>query len=408
MKFEEIGIEAPVLDGLEAMGFKEATPIQEKAIPIILENKDLIACAQTGTGKTAAFLLPVLQKINKKNLEGQHINTVIIAPTRELALQIDNQVQGLGYFLGTSSIAVYGGGDGSSWDIQKKALVKGADVIVATPGRMIAHINQEYVDLSSVEHFILDEADRMLDMGFYDDIKKIMKGLPEKRQNLMFSATMPSKIRKLAAEVLTEPEEINIAISKPAERIVQAAFMTYDNQKTGLLSHLLKAKTLSSVIVFTSRKSSVDRLIRAFAEEGIEASGIHSGLEQNVREQVLRDFTNKKISVIVATDVLSRGIDIVGIDMVVNYDVPQDAEDYVHRIGRTARASSAGVAFTFINEDDVFRFSRIEKLIETEVRKIKLPTHLGEGPEYNPSTANRKSSFKGGGRKGGGGGGRRR
>lgn len=399
MRFEEIGIHPPVLDGLEAMGFENATPIQEQAIPLILDNKDLIACAQTGTGKTAAFLLPVLQKISDKEHDGSKINTVIIAPTRELAMQIDNQIQGLGYYLGISSIAVYGGGDGSSWDVQKKALVKGADIIVATPGRFIAHINQEYVDLSPVEHFILDEADRMLDMGFYDDIKKIMNCLPEKRQNLMFSATMPPKIRKLASEVLKDPSEINIAISKPAERILQAAFLTYDNQKTGLLSHLLKAKKLTSVIVFTSRKTSVDRLISAFKKEGIIASGIHSGLEQDKREEVLRDFTNRKINIIVATDVLSRGIDIEGIDMVVNYDVPQDAEDYVHRIGRTARASSDGVAFTFINEDDVNRFHRIERLIETEIRKIKLPSYLGEGPEYKPFSGPKRGARKFSGKK---------
>ena len=375
------------------MGFEEATPIQEKAIPVILDERDLIACAQTGTGKTAAFLLPILQKIHQKEHGDGTINTLIIAPTRELAVQIDNQIQGLGYFLGVSSLAVYGGGDGSSWDVQKKALIKGADVIVATPGRMIAHINQEYVDLSKVEHFVLDEADRMLDMGFYDDIKKIMNCLPVKRQNLMFSATMPPKIRKLAGEVLNDPDEINIAISKPAERIMQAAFMAHDHQKTGLLSHLLKAKKLTSVIIFTYRKSSVDNLIREFKKEGIIASGIHSGLEQHERERVLRDFTNREINIIVATDVLSRGIDIEGIDMVVNYDVPQDAEDYVHRIGRTARASSDGVAFTFINEDDIHRFHRIEKLIETEIRKVKIPGYLGEGPEYN-TNARPKRSFR--------------
>lgn len=396
MKFKEIGIENPVLEGVESMGFEEATPIQQQAIPQILKNRDLIACAQTGTGKTAAFLLPVMQKIHQKAKSGK-IDTVIISPTRELAIQIDNQIQGLGYFLDVGSIPVYGGGDGSSWDTQKRALVDGADIVVATPGRLIAHIQQEYVDFSQVNHFILDEADRMLDMGFYDDIKLIMKQLPKKRQNLMFSATMPPKIRKLAKEVLVEPEEISIAISKPAENIVQAAFLTYDGQKADLLKHLLSAKELQSVIVFSSRKNAVDQLTREFKKMGIKAEAIHSGLEQDRREEVLRDFVNRKINVMVATDVLSRGIDIEGIDMVVNYNVPQDAEDYVHRIGRTARASANGIAFTFINEEEGYLFRKIEKLIEREVRKVKLPAHLGDGPEYTSAKPldKRRNTFKG-------------
>lgn len=388
MKFKDLGIHNPVLEGVEAMGFEEATPIQEQAIPVILNNKDLLACAQTGTGKTAAFLLPVLQKISDASGDASgdgSINTLIIVPTRELAVQIDNQIQGLGYFVGVSSIAIYGGGDGSSWDNQKKALVKGADIIVATPGRFIAHINQEYVKLDTVKHFILDEADRMLDMGFYDDIKLIMKHLPQKRQNLMFSATMPPNIRKLTNEVLKEPEQISLAMSKPAENILQAAFLTYDGQKAELLKHLLQARKMNSVIVFSSKKASVDQLTREFKKLGIQAEAIHSGLEQSKREQVLQDFTNKQIHVLVATDVVSRGIDITGIEMVVNYNVPQDAEDYVHRIGRTARASSDGIAFTFINEDDMNRFGKIEKLIEKEIRKVKLPAHLGDGPTYDPN-----------------------
>jgi ATP-dependent RNA helicase RhlE len=397
LKFKEIGIENPVLEGVEAMGFEEATPIQEQAIPEILNNKDLIACAQTGTGKTAAFLLPVMQKIHKEGNNGK-ISTVIISPTRELAVQIDNQIQGLGYFLSISSIAVYGGGDGSSWDTQKRALVDGADIVVATPGRLIAHMQQEYVDFSHVKHFILDEADRMLDMGFYDDIKLIMEKMPKERQNLMFSATMPSKIRKLAKEVLVNPIEISIAISKPAENIVQAAFLAHDGQKAELLKHLLSAKPLKSVIVFTSRKSSVDQLTREFKKMGIKAEAIHSGLEQAKREEVLREFINRNVNVMVATDVLSRGIDIEGIDMVVNYNVPQDAEDYVHRIGRTARASADGIAFTFINAEEGYLFRKIEALIEREVRKVKLPAHLGEGPEYTtnkPFDKRRNGGFQG-------------
>lgn len=390
MKFKEVGIHSPVLDGVDAMGFENTTPIQEKAIPIILQNKDLIACAQTGTGKTAAFLLPTMQQIHDQSDHGS-IDALVVVPTRELAIQIDQQIQGLGYFVETSSLAVYGGGDGMSWDVQKKALLKGANIIIATPGRMIAHLNQEYVDLSKVKHFILDEADRMLDMGFYDDLMKIMKFIPKDCQRLMFSATMPPKIRKLAKEVLNDPEEINIAISKPSENILQGAFMIYDTQKPELIKHIFSAKKLDSVIVFLSRKSEVDKIARTINKLGISAAPIHSGLEQKKREDVLQDFINKKINVLVATDVMSRGIDIKGIDMVINYNVPGDAADYVHRIGRTGRADAKGVAFTFVNEEDMYNFSNIEELIGKEIQKVKIPEHIGEGPEYNPKA----KSFKG-------------
>lgn len=391
LKFKEVGIQSPVLESVEAMGYETTTPIQEQAIPIILNGKDLIACAQTGTGKTAAFLLPTIQQIQAQEDHGS-IDALVIVPTRELAIQIDQQIQGLGYFVNISSLAIYGGGDGTSWDVQKKALVNGANVIIATPGRLIAHLNQEYVDLSKVKHFILDEADRMLDMGFYDDIKKIMEGLPAKRQNLMFSATMPPKMRKLAKEVLNEPEELNIAISKPSAAIVQAAFMVYDGQKLDLIKHLLKAKPLESVFVFLSKKSEVDRAAAEIKKIGINAEAIHSGLEQSRREVVLQEFINKKINVLVATDVMSRGIDIKGIDMVINYNVPGDAEDYVHRIGRTGRAEAKGIAFTFVNEEDMFKFSKIEELIEKDIRKVSLPEYIGEGPEYNPKAS---SKFRG-------------
>lgn len=388
MDFKEAGIHSPVLDGVEAMGFTKTTPIQEKAIPVILQNKDLIGCAQTGTGKTAAFLLPTLQQIDDQKTHGT-IDALVIVPTRELAIQIDQQIQGLGYFVEVSSLPVYGGGDGVSWDIQKKALIKGANIIIATPGRLIAHLQQEYVDLTKVRHFILDEADRMLDMGFYDDIKLIMKTLPKKRQTLLFSATMPPKIRKLAQEVLTDPEEISIAISKPSESIVQAAFMTYDGQKLELIKHLLSAKKMDNVIVFLSKKAQVDQVARELKKLGLNAAPIHSGLEQKKREEVLQEYVNKNINVLVATDVMSRGIDIKGIDMVINYNVPQDAADYVHRIGRTGRAEANGIAFTFINEEDMYNFNNIEELIGKEVRKVNLPAHIGEGPEYNP-----KATFK--------------
>ncbi|MEO9966557.1 MAG: DEAD/DEAH box helicase [Reichenbachiella sp.] len=396
MKFKEVGIHPPVLDGVDAMGFENTTPIQEKAIPIVLQNKDLIACAQTGTGKTAAFLLPTMQQINDQTDHG-NIDALVVVPTRELSVQIDQQIQGLGYFVETSSLAVYGGGDGANWDVQKKALIKGANIIIATPGRLIAHINQEYVDLSKVKHFILDEADRMLDMGFYDDLMKIIKHIPKDCQRLMFSATMPPKIRKLAKEILKDPEEINIAISKPSENILQGAFMIYDGQKPDLIKHIFSAKKMDSVIVFLSRKSEVDKIAREISSLGINAAPIHSGLEQAKRESVLQDFINKKINVLVATDVMSRGIDIKEIDMVINYNVPGDPADYVHRIGRTGRADANGVAFTFVNQEDMYNFSNIETLIGKEVQKIKLPEHIGEGPAYDPKKTY-KPSRGGGGR----------
>jgi superfamily II DNA/RNA helicase len=367
------------------MGFEKPTPIQEQAIPFILNNKDLIACAQTGTGKTAAFVLPVLNKIAKANTSTT--NALIIVPTRELALQIDQAIQGFSYFTSASSIAIYGGGDGSSFENEKRALTQGANIIIATPGRLMAHLNMGYVKLDHLQHLILDEADRMLDMGFVDDILKITTYLPKQKQTLMFSATMPPKIRTLATKLLVNPEQISISISKPAEGVMQGAYLTYDTQKNNLIKHLLagKEKELSSVIIFLSTKQKVKELDRDLQKAGIKAKAIHSDLEQNEREEVLRDFRSKKIQILVATDILSRGIDIEDIGLVINYDVPGDAEDYIHRIGRTARAASKGVALTFINEFDQQKFLQIETLIGAEVKKIPLPPELGEGPAYNPT-----------------------
>ena len=373
------------------MGFEKPTPIQEQAIPVALQKKDLIGCAQTGTGKTAAFILPVLQLLQDVDNAGK-ISCVVLVPTRELAVQIDQQVQGLGYFTGANSAPIYGGGDGSGWDTQKSALTTGADMIIATPGRLIAHMQMGYVDLSAVKYLILDEADRMLDMGFYDDIMRIITKMPETRQTLMFSATMPPKIRKLAKEVLKDPEEISLAISKPSERIVQGAFLTYEEQKVDLIEHLLKAKPMNSIIIFASRKTTVDKISRALAKLDLNVRGIHSDLDQKERENILRDFKNKKLNVLIATDILARGIDVDNIDLVINYEVPKDAEDYVHRVGRTARAAAKGVAFTFIGEEDQLQFKNIEKLIEMEVMKIKNPAHIGEGPAWNPPE--RKQGFK--------------
>ena len=383
MKFKEFDFVPEIMEGLESMGFEECTPVQELAMPVIWKGDDLIACAQTGTGKTAAYLLPVLNRITRTKSHG--INTLIIAPTRELVLQIDQQIEGFSYFCGATSLAVYGGGEGAAFDQQKAALVQGADIIVATPGRLLSHINLKYSDFSTIKHLILDEADRMLDMGFFDDIMRIVRELPKARQTLMFSATMPTKIRKLAEGILNNPKSVNIAISKPAENIIQAAYMVYENQKVALVKSLLKGKTdYKSVLIFTSRKINVNGLVRELRRMGFSADGMLSDLEQKEREEVMLRFKNRETQILVATDIVARGIDIDGIDLVMNYDVPRDPEDYVHRIGRTARAQSSGVAITLISDLDQHNFKKIEELIERDIIKIPLPPDFGEAPLYNP------------------------
>ena len=384
MTFDDFQFDYELLDGLEAMGFNKPTPIQELAIPVILANKDLIACAQTGTGKTAAYVLPIIDKILASN--HSHLNTLILAPTRELAVQIDQQVQGFSYYVPVSSIAIYGGGDGAIWDQQKKALKAGADIIIATPGRLISQLASGDIKLDKLEHLILDEADRMLDMGFYDDIIKIISYLPKQRQTILFSATMPPKIRTLAAKILYKPEEISIAISKPAAGILQQAYLTYDTQKIPLLGDIFKATTYQSVIIFAGTKERVKSLQFELKRIGLKAKSFHSDLEQKEREDLMNEFRSRKVQVLIGTDILSRGIDVDGIDLVVNFDVPPDPEDYVHRIGRTARAESKGTAITFINEKDQKRFHAIETLIEREIPKLPLPTFLGEAPVYAPNT----------------------
>lgn len=394
--FDDLGFNYDLLDGLDSMNFIYATPVQAKAVPHILNGKDVMAIAQTGTGKTAAFLLPVIDLIMSEKYEGKS-SCLIVSPTRELAKQIDGQAEALGYFTGVSSVAVYGGGEGNSWDVQKKALTSGADIIAATPGRLLAHMNMGYVDFSGIKYFILDEADRMLDMGFNHDIIKISKTLSKKRQTLMFSATMPNNIRKLSKELLQDPEQINIAISKPAENVLQVAYNTYDNQKIALIVSLLKGKdSYKKIIVFSSAKKSVNTIVTALNRAGLKSMGVSSDLKQKAREDALKDFKSGKVRIVVATDVLSRGIDIKNINLVINYDVPPDPEDYIHRIGRTARANTTGVGITFITEKDQVRFSRIEKLLGEEIRKTPLPKELGSGPEYNPSKNRGGYSRKGG------------
>lgn len=393
MTFHDFSLEPKLLDGLDAMGFETPTPIQEQAIPIILQNKDLIACAQTGTGKTAAYVLPVLNNILTES--STKLNTLIIAPTRELALQIDQQIEGFGYFVGVSSISVYGGGDGAAFSQQQKAMREGADIIVATPGRLIALLTSAgSVDMSSLKHLILDEADRMLDMGFYEDIMRIISYLPKNRQTLLFSATMPPRIRQMAAAILNQPEQINIAISKPAEGIDQQAYLVYDDQKIELLKHILKQNEYKRIILFASTKDKVKELNAQFNKIGIATQAFHSDLEQSEREAIMLAYRNMQVRMLVGTDILSRGIDIDGIDLVVNLDVPPDPEDYIHRIGRTARAESTGTAITFVNIKDQSRFYEIENLIGKDIPKIELPENMGKGPAYEPLKKPNTNKFK--------------
>ena len=385
MKFNNFNLSKSLEDGLEMMGFVDATPIQQQAIPIILSGDDLIACAQTGTGKTAAFVLPILSLLSSQK-QNDKVKALIIAPTRELAKQIDMQIEGFSYFTNSSSYPIYGGGTGPEFENQKQALVKGTDIIICTPGRLMAHLKFDYFDTKHIDYLILDEADRMLDMGFYDDIIKIAKKIPESRQTLLFSATMPKKIRKLAENILKNPKSISLAISKPASGIKQTAYLVHDEQKVQLIKEIFikknKEKPLSHVLIFASSIKSVKEIKKTLNRSGFKSSDMHSELNQEQRESTIRDFKNKKIKILVATDILSRGIDIKGIELVINYEVPHDAEDYVHRIGRTARADKTGEAITFINSKQVSNFMDIEKLIENTVPKINLPNNFSNGPKY--------------------------
>ncbi|GJM31654.1 MAG: RNA helicase [Saprospiraceae bacterium] len=379
LTFKELGLNEQVLEGLSAMGFETATPIQEKAIPAIMEGRDLIACAQTGTGKTAAFLLPTLHNITQHT--DDHIDTLILVPTRELAVQIDQQLEGFAYFTQSTSLPIYGGRDGTSFDQEKRALTLGANILVATPGRLITHLQMNYVKIDQLRHLILDEADRMLDMGFINDIQKIISYLPKVRQTLMFSATMPNKIRQFAKQILKDPVQISFAVSKPAEGILQATYEVHDDQKLPLLTHLLegrKNRDDERILIFSSTKLNVKKVAKELKGSGLNVKEIHSDLEQEEREDVLRNFKNGNVQILVATDILSRGIDVKGINIVVNYDVPGDAEDYIHRVGRTARAQADGVALTFINRKDQGKFRRIEELMEQKVRRLPLPPHIAQ------------------------------
>jgi superfamily II DNA/RNA helicase len=391
MTFEDFGLHTQILEAISYMGFEKPTLIQEAAMPEIMKGRDLIAAAQTGTGKTAAFILPILNKLAERKTH--EINTLVIVPTRELALQIDQQIHGFAYFMDINSLSVYGGGTSGEWEQEKKALTSGADIIVATPGKLIAHLNLGYVKVDDLEHLILDEADRMLDIGFYDDIMKIVSYLPKKRQTLMFSATMPNEIKLLASKILTDPFEISHSVSKPPDGVLQAAYLAHDNQKVPLINSLIKDKPqCKSILIFTSTKKKVGEIVRALRSSSYKVEGISSDYEQKEREEVLMRFKSKQTRVLVATDVLSRGIDVKDIDLVINYDAPHDAEDYVHRVGRTARAEATGIALTLVNSHDMGTFHKIEQLIGQAVIKLPVPPELGESPKWDITA---KRSFSG-------------
>lgn len=396
MDFKDFDFNPDLYEGLSAMGFRNATPIQEQAIPLILADKDLIACAQTGTGKTGAYLLPVMNKISLQ--ENRHNNTLILAPTRELAQQIDLQVEALSYFTNISSLTVYGGGDGIAYEQQKRSMREGVDIIIATPGRLISHLSSGLLKLDQLQHLILDEADRMLDMGFYDDIMKIISFLPEKRQTILFSATMPPKIRTLAAKLLHKPEQISIAISQPAAGINQQAYFIHDSQKVKLLTEIMNPEVYPSVLIFASTKEKVKNLGKVLRGLKFKAEAFHSDLDQKEREAILSEFKNKRVPVLIGTDVLSRGIDVEGISLVINFDVPHDPEDYVHRIGRTARAATTGTAITLVNDKDKRKFANIEKLIDKAINRIPLPEHFekvveSESTEKKPANNKPRRKF---------------
>jgi len=395
VRFDELDLHPDIEDGLWSMGFEMATPIQGEAIPHALKRKDILGIAQTGTGKTAAFLLPTMDRIMDTPNDGK-VKALIVVPTRELAIQIDQAAQGFAYYTGITSLAIYGGGTGKEFAQEKTALTQGADIIIVTPGRMLSHLTLGYVDLTSLEVLILDEADRMLDMGFHQDIMRIASHCRKERQTLLFSATMPDRMRTLAHDLLRDPVTVQLALSKPAAKVKQGAYVLFDHQKDAVLVDVLKERKVKSGIVFTSRKRTVGQVVRALRKAGIKCGRMSSDLEQSEREEVMLAFRQQKLPILVATDVVSRGIDIDSIELVVNYDVPPNEEDYVHRIGRTARAERKGEAITLVTPDDMRRFGKIEKLIEKEVPKLKVPEALGAAPAYDPKS----SGSRGGGGRG--------
>ena len=406
MYFDELALSDQVLDALWDMHFDTCTPVQEQTIPVILDGHDVISCAQTGTGKTAAYILPLLTNLEYDNHDPNKLNAIIMAPTRELAQQIDQQVEGFGFYVPFSSVAIYGGNDSGAWGTQVTGLQRGADIVIATPGRLLSQMNIYDIDFSGVKYFILDEADRMLDMGFYDDIMTIVNKLPKERQTIMFSATMPTNIRKMAKAIMHNPVEVQISISRPPETIQQKAIDIYEAQKNEFLKLLLKGCNLKKVIVFVGKKQRVKDLARALRAIHIDARAMHSDLEQKERDEVMLDFRNGKVDVLVATDIVSRGIDVDDVPLVINYDVPRDAEDYVHRIGRTARAENKGEAITLVSPEDKRFFNKIERFLQKVIDRVPLPAELGAAPDSSvcslaaddrkPSSKRRKGGWHGG------------
>lgn len=398
MYFDELALSDEVLDALWDMHFDECTPVQAETIPVILDRRDVISCAQTGTGKTAAYILPLLTNLAYDNHDPDKLNAIIMAPTRELAQQIDQQMEGFGYYVPFSSVAIYGGKDNGAWGTQVTGLQKGADIVIATPGRLLSQMNIYDIDFSGVKYFILDEADRMLDMGFYDDIMTIVRKLPADRQTILFSATMPPKIRQLAKTIMHDPMEVQIAVSRPPETIHQLCARLYEAQKPGFVQLALQGKGLKKVIVFAGKKQRVKDLTRTLRTLKVDARAMHSDLEQNERDQVMLDFRNGKVDVLVATDVVSRGIDVTDVPLVINYDVPHDPEDYVHRIGRTARAENSGEAITLVSPDDARAWHRIEQFLKKEIEKAPLPEALGEAPTDDVYAIRSGRGYSGGSR----------
>lgn len=394
MYFDELALSDEVLDALWDMHFDECTPVQEKTIPVILDGHDVISCAQTGTGKTAAYILPLLTNLAFDNHDPNKLNAIIMAPTRELAQQIDQQMEGFGYYVPFSSVPIYGGKDNGAWGTQVTGLQKGADIVIATPGRLLSQMNIYDIDFSGVKYFILDEADRMLDMGFYDDIMTIVRQLPKDRQTIMFSATMPENIRRMAKAIMRNPVEVQIAVSRPPETIRQMQARLYEAQKPGFVQLALQGRDLKKVIIFAGKKQRVKELTRTLRMLKIDARAMHSDLEQHERDQVMLDFRNAKIDVLVATDVVARGIDVTDVPLVINYDVPHDPEDYIHRIGRTARAENSGEAITLVTPEDARYWGRIEKFLKKEIERVSIPTALGDAPPENEYARPKNDSKK--------------
>lgn len=392
MDFYELDFEDEVLDAIDAMNFKECTPIQEKTIIPLMEGRDLIGVAQTGTGKTAAYLLPVLNKLCSGKYPEKAINCIIMAPTRELAQQIDRQLEGFTYFMDVSSVAVYGGNDGVRYGQELRGMSLGADILVATPGRLISHITLGNVDLSKVSFFILDEADRMLDMGFYNDIMTIAKQLPKERQTMLFSATMPEEIRKLAKNILNNPVQVTLSLAKPADGITQQAYICHEAQKMAIIKDMFSKESAERVILFVSKKSKVKEVAIALRRMGLNVGEMHSDLSQSERDEIMYQYKSRKIDLLVATDILARGIDIDDIRIVINYDVPRDCDDYIHRVGRTARANTTGRGITLVSENDQIAFKKIEDFIGKSIDKMQLPKGIGEAPEYNPQKTTQKNN----------------